>query len=98
MLCKFMVTEGNECMRFHDIASGSQIPNPQTGHLVSVESELTNHSKQTKFHQKHQKPDTDTPLFSMASNLKKFQWAHRMKGILHWQAVNPSLQPEMQNC
>ena len=63
MLCKFMVTEGNECMRFHDIASGSQIPNPQTGNLVSFESELTNHSKQKKFHQKHQKPDTDTTLF-----------------------------------
>ena len=63
MLCKFMIAEGIECMRFHDVASGSQIANPKTGQLVSFESEIQNHSKQKRFHQKHQKPDTDTPFF-----------------------------------
>ena len=98
ILCKFMITEGNECFKFHDIASGSQLNNPQNGLLVNFESELTNHSKQKRFQEKHQKPDTDSHMYfngiqlaqvPMASNL------HRNPVESGSQSFTPATQAEL---
>ena len=71
ILCKFMITEGTECLKFHELASGTQVENPWTGDKVSFASELTDHSKQKRFKQeKHQKPDPNLSLFFKGTKLE----------------------------